>query len=62
MNLMTTKNYKEMAQYASGLVAVMDNLREKRAAIQPSLDAIDRVVRALYPPRPSDLPSSDCGS
>eukprot|EP01048_Picozoa_sp_COSAG05_P022731 COSAG05_NODE_4659_length_1420_cov_7.512491_1_plen_53_part_00 len=52
MNLMTTKNYKEMAQYASGLVAVMDNLREKRAAIQPSLDAIDRVVRALYPPRP----------
>jgi hypothetical protein len=33
----------EMAQYASGLVAILDKLREKRAEIQPSLDAIDKV-------------------
>lgn len=32
-----------MAQYASGLVAILDKLREKRAEIQPSLDAIDKV-------------------
>ena len=31
MNLAAGRQYREMAQYASGLVAVMDTLREKRA-------------------------------
>ena len=47
MNLVTTAKYREMAQYASGLVAILDKLREKRAEIQPSLDAIDRVDESV---------------
>ena len=43
MNLVTTAKYREMAQYTSGLVAILDKLREKKAELQPSLDAIDRV-------------------
>ena len=38
---------REMAQYASGLVAILDKLRERRAEIQPSLDAIDRVDESV---------------
>eukprot|EP01047_Picozoa_sp_COSAG01_P033100 COSAG01_NODE_2421_length_7726_cov_72.763472_9_plen_51_part_00 len=31
MNTAAGRQYREMAKYASGLVAVMDSLREKRA-------------------------------
>eukprot|EP01051_Picozoa_sp_SAG22_P009507 SAG22_NODE_797_length_7135_cov_211.841103_9_plen_258_part_00 len=47
MNLLTTQKYREMAQYTSGLVAIMDKLREKKAQLQPSLDAIDRVDQSV---------------
>ena len=38
---------REMAQYASGLMAILDKLREKRVEIQPSLDAIDKVEESV---------------